>query len=148
MRPQSWRREPETLQDGGSSEAQGEKPPLASLSSRAAPALLRPHHPRLCLPVHSFFYFKYLYFFKFSYFSYLFLGVLGLHCGAWASHCGGFSCCGARALGTRDSVVAAGSNPCPLHWQADSQPLRHQGSPPPPVHSCHWMEGLLDYHLG
>ena len=24
-----------------------------------------------------------------------------------------------------------GSNPCPLHWQADSQPLRHQGSPQP-----------------
>ena len=24
-----------------------------------------------------------------------------------------------------------GSNPCPLHWQADSQPLRHQGSPTP-----------------
>ena len=23
-----------------------------------------------------------------------------------------------------------GSNPCPPHWQADSQPLRHQGSPP------------------
>ena len=22
-----------------------------------------------------------------------------------------------------------GSNPCPLHWQADSQPLRHQGNP-------------------
>ena len=22
-----------------------------------------------------------------------------------------------------------GMNPCPLHWQADSQPLRHQGSP-------------------
>ena len=22
-----------------------------------------------------------------------------------------------------------GSNPCPLHWQADSQPLRHQRSP-------------------
>ena len=22
-----------------------------------------------------------------------------------------------------------GSNPCPLHWQADSYPLRHQGSP-------------------
>ena len=22
-----------------------------------------------------------------------------------------------------------GSNPCPLHWQADSQPLRHQGCP-------------------
>ena len=24
-----------------------------------------------------------------------------------------------------------GSNPCPLHWQADSQPLHHQGSPHP-----------------
>ena len=24
-----------------------------------------------------------------------------------------------------------GSNLCPLHWQADSQPLRHQGSPFP-----------------
>ena len=22
-----------------------------------------------------------------------------------------------------------GSNPCPLHWQVDSQPLSHQGSP-------------------
>ena len=22
-----------------------------------------------------------------------------------------------------------GSNPCPLHWQADSQPLPHQGNP-------------------
>ena len=22
-----------------------------------------------------------------------------------------------------------GSNPCPLHWQADSQPLHHEGSP-------------------
>ena len=24
-----------------------------------------------------------------------------------------------------------GSNPCPLYWQADSQPLHHQGSPGP-----------------
>ena len=30
-----------------------------------------------------------------------------LRCGAWASPCGGFSCCGARALGARASVVAA-----------------------------------------
>ena len=30
-----------------------------------------------------------------------------LHCGAPASHCGGFSCCGARALGMRASVVVA-----------------------------------------
>ena len=52
-----------------------------------------------------------------------------------------------RSTGSRraDSVVVAhrpsfstacgifpdqGSNPCPLHWQADSQPLCHQGSPP------------------
>ena len=26
-------------------------------------------------------------------------------------------------------VPDQGSNLCPLHWQADSQPLRHQGSP-------------------
>ena len=46
-----------------------------------------------------------------------------------------FSCCGARALGMQASVVVVrglscsvacgifpdqGSNPCPLHWQADS----------------------------
>ena len=45
----------------------------------------------------------------------LFLAVLGLHCCEWAfsscgeqaSHCGGFSCCRARALGVRASVVAA-----------------------------------------
>ena len=30
-----------------------------------------------------------------------------LHCGAWASHCGGFSCCGAWTLGARASVVVA-----------------------------------------
>ena len=77
-----------------------------------------------------------------------------LRCGAPASHCGGFSCCVARALGAQALVVVArglsscgsralerklssvahglscsvargifpdqGSNPCPLHWQADS----------------------------
>ena len=76
--------------------------------------------------------------------------------GARASHCRGLSCCAGlslsrplllRSTGSRSagSVVVAhgpscsaacgifpdqGSNPCPLHWQADSQPLRHQGSPP------------------
>ena len=30
-----------------------------------------------------------------------------LRCGAQASHCSGFSCCGARALGARASVVVA-----------------------------------------
>ena len=28
-----------------------------------------------------------------------------LHCGAWASHCSGFSCCGAQALDVRASIV-------------------------------------------
>ena len=40
-------------------------------------------------------------------FIYLFLAALGLRCGARASHCSGFSCCGARALGVRGSVVVA-----------------------------------------
>ena len=36
-----------------------------------------------------------------------------LHCGAWASHCGGFSCCGAGALGAWASVlVACGLSSC------------------------------------
>ena len=58
-----------------------------------------------------------------------------LRCSVWASHCGGFSCCEARALGMWAPVVVAhglscstvygifpdqGSNPCPLHWQAVS----------------------------
>ena len=94
----------------------------------------------------------------------LFLAVLGLRCcvrafsccGAWASHCSGFSCCGARPLGvwasvfvaprlqSADSVVVAyglscssacgisldqGSNPCLLHWQMDSLPLSQQEAP-------------------
>ena len=51
-------------------------------------------------------------FFSFSYLFiylciYLFLAALGLRCGARASHCGGFSCCGTRALGARASVVVA-----------------------------------------
>ena len=36
-----------------------------------------------------------------------------------------FSCSAACGI-----LPDQGSNPCPLHWQADSQPLRHQGSPP------------------
>ena len=79
----------------------------------------------------------------FSVFIYLFLPVLGLHCcmqalsnyGAWASHRSSFSCCRARALGAWASGVvvhgprcfkacgiflAQSSDPCLLHWQADS----------------------------
>ena len=36
----------------------------------------------------------------------------------------GPSCCAACGI-----FPDQGSNPCPLHWQADSQPLCHQGSP-------------------
>ena len=36
----------------------------------------------------------------------------------------GPSCCAACGI-----FPDQGPNPCPLHWQADSQPLRHQGSP-------------------
>ena len=36
----------------------------------------------------------------------------------------GPSCSAARGI-----FPDHGSNPCPLHWQADSQPLCHQGSP-------------------
>ena len=36
----------------------------------------------------------------------------------------GPSCSAARGI-----FPDQGSNPCLLHWQADSQPLRHQGSP-------------------
>ena len=34
-------------------------------------------------------------------------GGATLRCGAWASHCGGFSCCGAQAVGAQASVVVA-----------------------------------------
>ena len=48
----------------------------------------------------------------------------------------GSRCAGSVVVAHRPSCSAAfgifpdqGSNPCPLHWQADSQPLHHQGSP-------------------
>ena len=41
------------------------------------------------------------------------------------------SSCGSRASCSVACGIFLdqGSNPCPLNWQADSQPLRHQGSP-------------------
>ena len=36
-----------------------------------------------------------------------------------------------------------GSNPCSLHWQADSQPLRHQGSPTFHFYKWSW----ISFHL-
>ena len=63
--------------------------------------------------------------------------------GTWASDCVVLYCCEAQDLGAQASVVVMhrlscfmecgifldlGSNPCPLHWQADSYPL-YQWSP-------------------
>ena len=60
----------------------------------------------------------------------------------------GFSGCGLQALELRFSCSTAcgifpdqGSNPCPLHWQADSQPLLHQGNP-----KCSLLKA--SYHIG
>ena len=73
-------------------------------------------------------------------------------CDAQASHCSGFSCCWASlsfsswgywALGAQawslghtglfdPQHVVQGLKPCLLHWQANSLPLSHQGSPPRP----------------
>ena len=39
------------------------------------------------------------------YLFFFFFGCIGLRCSARPSHRGGFSCCGARALGARASVV-------------------------------------------
>ena len=53
---------------------------------------------------------------------------------AWST---GSRCAGSVVVAHGPSRSAAcgilpdqGSNPRPLHWQADSQPLYHQGSPP------------------
>ena len=64
-------------------------------------------------------------------------------CGVRASHYGGFSCFGAWTLEHRLSscgtwtlwltsmwdLPGSGVELCLLHWQADSLPLSHQGSP-------------------
>ena len=104
------------------------------------------------LSYHFSFFFKYL-------LIYLFMAVFGLRfCARAFSSCGKqgplfIAVCGPlsrplllRSTGSRrtGSVIVAhgpscsaargifpgqGSNPCPLHWQEDSQPRRHQGSP-------------------
>ena len=95
-----------------------------------------------------------IYLFIYFWLCWVFVSVRGLSLvaasgGHSSSRCAGLSLSWpllSRSTGSRraDSVVVAhgpscsvacgilpdqGSNPCPLHWQADSQPLRHQGSP-------------------
>ena len=101
-----------------------------------------------------FFSFKFIYLFIYFWPCWVFVSVRGLSPvaasgGHSSSQCAGLSLSRPlllRSTGSRHagSVVVAhgpscyaahgilpdqGSNPCPLHWQADSQPLRHQGSP-------------------
>ena len=45
------------------------------------------------------------------------------------SNCGSRSNCGPSCSAACGIFPDQGSNPCPLHCQADSQPLHHQGSP-------------------
>ena len=101
-----------------------------------------------------FFFSKFIYLFIYFWLCWVFVSVQGLslvsasggHSSSW---CAGLSLSRPlllRSIGSRraGSVVVAhgpscsaacgifrdqGSNPCPLHWQADSQPLHHQGSP-------------------
>ena len=97
---------------------------------------------------------KFIYLFIYIWLCWVFVSVRGLSLVAASgahssSRCAGLSLSRPlllRSTGSRcaGSVVVAhgpssssacgifpdqGSNPCPLHWQADSQPLRHQGSP-------------------
>ena len=102
----------------------------------------------------SFFFFLTLSLFIYLWLCWVFVSVRGLSLvaasgGHSSSRCAGLSLSRPlllRSTGSRraGSVIVAhgsscsaacgifpgqGSNPCSLHWQADSQPLRHQGSP-------------------
>ena len=102
----------------------------------------------------SFFFKVFIYLFIYFWLCWVFVSVRGLSLvaasgGHSSSRCAGLSVSRPlllRSTGSRraSSVVVAhgpscsaacgifpdqGSNPCPLHWQADSQPLHHQGSP-------------------
>ena len=66
----------------------------------------------------------------------LLLQSTGSRCAGSVIVAHGPSCSAARGI-----FPDQGSNPCPLHWQADSQPLRHQGSPGHFLFllSCRWF---------
>ena len=109
----------------------------------------------LHLYYYYYFFFKlWVYLFIYLWLCWVFVSVQGLSLvaasgGHSSSRCAGLSLSRPlllRSTGSRraGSVVVAhgpscsatcgifpdqGSNPCSLHWQADSQPLRHQGSP-------------------
>ena len=96
-----------------------------------------------------FFFNKFIYLFIYFWLCWVFVSALGLSPvaasgGHSSSQHTGLSLSRPLLLRSTGSVVVAhgsscsaacgifpdqSSNPCPLHWQADSQPLRHQGSP-------------------
>ena len=104
--------------------------------------------------LYFFFFFKFIYLFIYLWLCWVFISLRGLSLvaasrGHSSSRCAGLSLSRPlflRSTGSRraGSIIVAhgpscsaacgifpdqGSNPCPLHWQADSKPLRHQGSP-------------------
>ena len=101
-----------------------------------------------CLFFVCFFFFNF-FLFIYLWLCWVFVSVRGLSPvaasgGHSSSRCAGLSLPRPLLLRSTGSVVVAhgpscssacgifpdqGSNPCPLHWQADSQPLRHQGNP-------------------
>ena len=126
----------------------------------------------VALEIFFFFFFKFYYLFIiYFWLCWVFVSVRGLSLvaasgGHSSSRCAGLSLSRPlllRSTGSRraGSVVVAhgsscsaacgsfpdqGSNPCPLHWQADSQPLCHQGSPGNIFDNPqHWFVG--EYYL-
>ena len=116
------------------------------------------HHSVDCLLTFFFFFLIYLFIYFYFWLCWVFVSARGLSLvvasgGHSSSRCAGFSPSRPlplRSTGSRRAVIVAhrpspsaacgifpdqGSNPCPLHWQADSQPLRHQGSP---LFSLYW----------
>ena len=106
---------------------------------------------------------KFMYLFIYFWLCWVFVSVRGLSLvvasgGHSSSRCAGLSLLWPLLLRSTGSAVAAhgpscsvacgifpyqGSNPCPLHWQADSQPLRHQGSPLCPFLTRYFNLSLL-----
>ena len=103
---------------------------------------------------YNYYFFNFIYLFIYLWLSWVFVSVRGLslvaasggHSSSWCTGLSpsrplllrstGSRCAGSAIVAHGPSRPVAcgifpdqGSNPCPLHWQADSQPLCHQGSP-------------------
>ena len=120
---------------------------------------------------HIFFFNKFIYLFIYFWLYWVFVSVRGLplvavsggHSSSWRMGLSllrplplwstGSRRAGSAAVAHGPSCSAAceippdhSSNPCPLHWQADSQTLHHQGSPVPYLlypFICRWTFTLF-----